>query len=148
MSSVLSQDPLTVHLTKLATLTTAIERNEPGYGSVSQQAHVATWNCSDGIRAEAFAAGLLTDEENALLKQALELWPWLSDRDRHATNCVVTILFYVRKHFGWDCFDRAILATVTHFRIKPEKPSVPSAQWRKSRQHRLRDRERSSFVGI
>lgn len=148
MSRALSNDPLTIRLLALGNVPLSLTRSGSGYGSASQQAHVATWNAPDGIRAEAVRAGVLTWTESNVLKHALDLWPWLPEADRRNANRVVSMLFYARRHFGFDNFDRTYLVTVDHFRIRPEKPALPSSQWRKSRLYRLRDRERGSFVTL
>lgn len=145
MSRALSNDPLTQRLQSLSRIPLVVKQVGSGFGTPSQQGHVATWNARDGIRAQAFAAGLLDWDESNVLAHALNHWPWLPESDRRDVNRIVTMLFYIRRNYGFKNFDRNALTTIPQFQIKPPKPRE---LWNTKRTRRQRDRERGTFATL
>lgn len=148
MSSVLSNDPLTVRLQSLARIPASMTQTGAFYGSRSQRDHAESWNATDGIRAQAFAAGGLSGAENDALSHALLYWAWLPESDRRDVNRVVTMLFYIRRNNGFENFDRNTLSTIPQFQIKPPKTPKPRELWNTKRTRRQRDRERGTFATL
>lgn len=139
MSAVLSNDPLSTDLRAITGISLPTP-NGPGYGSASQQGHVANWNTSDGVRFEAAKAGYLTAEENVALKAALDHWPWLDPAQRKTVNRIITMLYTIRKRFGFADPDRTRLSECRDFQRKPKKDPVPRQRWRTSGARRARER--------
>lgn len=148
MSAALFTDPLTVRLQSLSRIPLVVKQVGPGFGTPSQQGHVATWNAIDGIRAQASATGLLDSDENNTLAHALSYWPWLPESDRRDVNRVVTMLFYIRCNDGFENFDRNALLAIPQFQIKPPKTPKPRELWNTKRTRRQRDRERGTFATL
>lgn len=142
----LSIDPLTHHLRRLMPVPKSYPMVGNGYGTPSQRHHVLSWNDLRGIRVEATRSGLLTWDESKALKHALIIWPWLSAERRKHVNSVVTMLFYIRRHFGFRGFDRQRLRDCPAFQLKPKRPPRPRQAWRKSRAYAIRTG--ASFVLI
>ena len=148
MSSVLSNDPLTIRLQSLARIPASMTQTGTCYGSRSQRDHAESWNATDGIRAQAFAAGGLSGAENDVLSHALFYWAWLPESDRRDVNRVVTMLFYIRCNNGFENFNRHELSSLVQFQIKPPKSPKPRELWNTKRARRGRDRERGSFATL
>lgn len=142
MSTVLSNDPLSNDLRTIIGMSLPTPTG-PGYGSASEQGHVADWTSDTGIRRAAAVAGYLSHEEDRALMAALNHWPWLDPAQRKTVNRIITMLFTIRKRFGFVEPDRTRLNECREFRRKSKKDPAPRQRWRRSAARR--SRERASF---
>lgn len=138
-------NPMTAHLQRLMAIDLSVEKPDRA-PKPNQLAQIALWNSPSGIRAQAAAANCISPEEDRALRRAMDHWTKLSGAHRYDVNCVMTMLFYMRKRLGGRLtfFDRCRIEDFPQFRLREERPVRPRSEWRRSSRHTAT--HRASFV--